>query len=376
MHEETSSLFYRGDLDTQAFTADNGALVNRDYERFIEDGPWGQVKIWPVGERAHTITGYGLPNYTFIEGDTGLILIDTGMNIGTGIELLKKRKEFSHKAIIAIIYTHSHYTGGSKGVVEQYPGIPIYGHPLLEKNRLRNYTLLRNHRRGAMQLGFYLPRTGPDAAYGIDEPFFEDSPLNGNGHVAVTHPVGDGEEVTIDGVQIVFHYAVADTDDSLVIHFPELDMVVHNAAISPMLYPLYTLRGDFFRNPEEVIAGIDLVRQLNPQFMIGCHGFPVSDKLQAYDLATAHRDAYAYLFHQTMQGINRGMTPDQLSAEIRLPRHLAEHPQLFPAYVDAEYIVRGGSWDDRPKDATAARRWKYPSWRKIHDVGFRVIIQP
>lgn len=341
MQEEAPPLFYRGELDDQKTTAENGAILNRDYERFIKDGPWGQVKTWPVGERTHTITGYGLPNYTFVEGATGLILIDTGMNIGTGIELLNKKTEFSDKPIVAIIYTHSHYTGGSKGILEQHPGIPIYGHPLLEKNRLRNFTLLRNHRRGAMQLGFYLPRKGADAAYGIDEPFFEDPALNGNGHIAVTHPVGNGEKVTIDSLQVVFHHTVSDTDDSLVIHFPELDLVVHNAAVMPMLFPLYTLRGDFFRNPEEVIAGIDLIRGINPGFMIGCHGLPVSDKQQAYDLATAHRDAYAYLFHRTVQGINRGMTPDQLSAEIRLPKHLAEHPQLFPAYVDLEYIVRG-----------------------------------
>ena len=39
---------------------------------------------------------------------------------------------------------------------------------------------------------------------------------------------------------------------------------------------------------------------------------------------------------------------------------------------DEERVVRGGSWFDRPADATAARRWKYPPWQKVHTVGFRV----
>jgi formylglycine-generating enzyme required for sulfatase activity len=41
---------------------------------------------------------------------------------------------------------------------------------------------------------------------------------------------------------------------------------------------------------------------------------------------------------------------------------------------EIERVVRGGSWRSRPCDATAAHRWKYPAWRKIYDVGFRVIL--
>ncbi|HUT91238.1 MAG TPA: SUMF1/EgtB/PvdO family nonheme iron enzyme [Thermoguttaceae bacterium] len=38
-----------------------------------------------------------------------------------------------------------------------------------------------------------------------------------------------------------------------------------------------------------------------------------------------------------------------------------------------EKTVRGGSWATRPSDAGSAWRWKYPAWRKVHDVGFRVV---
>lgn len=43
--------------------------------------------------------------------------------------------------------------------------------------------------------------------------------------------------------------------------------------------------------------------------------------------------------------------------------------------MDVERVVRGGSWRDRPIRATTTWRWKYPAWRKIHNVGFRVIIE-
>ena len=36
--------------------------------------------------------------------------------------------------------------------------------------------------------------------------------------------------------------------------------------------------------------------------------------------------------------------------------------------------VRGGSWADRPKEARASSRWDYPSWQRVYNVGFRVVI--
>ncbi len=42
---------------------------------------------------------------------------------------------------------------------------------------------------------------------------------------------------------------------------------------------------------------------------------------------------------------------------------------------DALRTIRGGSWRDRPKRATSSWRWGYPAWRKVYNVGFRVIIE-
>lgn len=38
------------------------------------------------------------------------------------------------------------------------------------------------------------------------------------------------------------------------------------------------------------------------------------------------------------------------------------------------YVVRGGSWDDRPCSATATSRWHYPAWRKLYNVGLRPVL--
>ena len=38
-------------------------------------------------------------------------------------------------------------------------------------------------------------------------------------------------------------------------------------------------------------------------------------------------------------------------------------------------VVRGGSWRDRPKRCRSAFRLSYPSWRKVFNVGFRVVVE-
>ena len=43
--------------------------------------------------------------------------------------------------------------------------------------------------------------------------------------------------------------------------------------------------------------------------------------------------------------------------------------------VQAAKVARGGSWDDRPKDAGSSVRFRYESFQKVYDVGFRVIIE-
>eukprot|EP00903_Cladosiphon_okamuranus_P002693 g2691.t1 len=347
-------------LDHKVVTAENGAQVNADFKAFITEGPWSEVKTVQVAPKIHTIIGYGLSNYTFIEGETGLILIDTGLNNGSGLEILKMKSAFSDKPISAIIYTHHHYTAGSQSIVASYPerSIPIYGHPDVDKYLLSVFsnTATGSFRRGIMQFGHFLPKEGPDAEYGIPEPKFDDPALNARGHLPVSHPVSDGEEIMVDGVRIVFHHAVADTEDSLIIHFPDLDAVVHNTAVMPFLFPMYTLRGDYYRAPPDVLASVDKLRRIKPKYLIGCHGNPVIGEDEVYAFATAHRDALAFVFQQTVQGINLGLEPEEIARRVKLPDAFSETPELFTAYVDVEHMVRGiyrgiiGWWANDPAD--------------------------
>jgi len=339
-----SKPFYRGGADNDIATAANGAKINKAYKKFISEGSFAKPQIHQVTEGVWTVTGYSLSNYTFIEGKTGLIAFDSGSNVGMGKTVLEMIQKKVNKPVSAIIYSHFHYTGGAKAYAASNPNgkVEVYGHPTLKNNMAGQGSTFRpmQNRRGGMQLGAYLPHAGPDAAFGPAEPQFKDPALAAHGHLPVTHEVKDGEAITIDGIDFIFYHAVADSEDSLIVDVPSKDLVLHNTASQGVLFSLYTLRGSDYRTPVPMINSIDKVRSLNRKFVIGVHGYPYEGK-DAQDALTVHRDAYSFIYNQSVRAINMGKTPDEMVATIRLPEHLDKHPQLFPAYIDNEYNIRG-----------------------------------
>ena len=342
---QDTPLFYRGAFDHKVGEAPNGARVNKDYIKWVQHPDYGAGPVvHNPREGVWSISGYSVSNYTFVEGDTGLIVFDTGNNIGMGRVALKIIREHTDKPVSAIIYSHHHYTGGA-GVFARAskPGeVPVYGHPDVDRNLVSSAAALgpMQARRTAIQFGVYLPDTGPDAVFGPPQPVFTDPELSATAHLPVTHPVADGEQTVIDGQRAVFYHAVSDTRDSVAVHFPDLDLALHNTAVAPLAFSLYTLRGDFYRDPSDMIASIDKLREIDAEVVIGASGGPLVGK-EAERILTLHRDAYAFIYNQSIRGINKGMTADQLAETVRLPAHLTEDPWIFPAYVDWEYNVRG-----------------------------------
>ncbi|CUH41243.1 MULTISPECIES: alkyl sulfatase dimerization domain-containing protein [Ruegeria] len=335
-------LSYRGSFDNNKAEMPNGGVANGDYINWLVSQP-AEATIFEPQEGVWSIVGYMLGNFTFVQGKTGLIAFDAGNNIGMGREILAFLRSKTQLPIVAIIYSHHHYTAGARAYVEDSGvDLPIFGHPDVDANLQLTAGALgpMQFRRASLQLGFYLPHDGPDAYVGPAEPTFDDPELQANGHLPVTYPVADGEEILIDGLRVVFHHAVGDTRDSVIVHFPDLDLVLHNTNVVPMAFSMYTLRGDFYRAPDDMIASIDKMRAIRPGVLVGCHGVPLIGD-EAYEVMTAHRDYYSYIYNQSVRAINRGMTPDQMVEAIQVPEHLANHSWLFPGYVEHEYNIRG-----------------------------------
>ena len=60
----------------------------------------------------------------------------------------------------------------------------------------------------------------------------------------------------------------------------------------------------------------------------------------------------------------------------KLWREASRNTDCIPCLnPDGRAIARGGSFWSRPKDATFAKSLKYRTWQRVHDVGFRVLLE-
>lgn len=324
--------------ENEIVTGPKGIVAHKDALAIRDELLRAAVNTSKVTEGVYIIEGLGISNGVVIEGKNGIIVCDTGDHVKEGRERLEEIRKVTQKPVSAVIYSHWHYTNGTSVFVPDGKQVPIIGHKKLDYNRSNAVGLLAPTalRRAAFQFGMYLPKEGPDASpFGTIDLIAEDG-----GYIKPTITVSNGDELEIDGVRMKFFTDYrSDTDCSLIVHFPELDMVYNNHSL-PIFPNLYSLRGQSFRHPKTWIEGIDAIIQLDPEYLVTTHGPVTSGKDAVQARLVNYRDCMQYLYDQTVRGMNKGLTPDELTEFVELPDHLKKDPFLKQIYVGEEAVVR------------------------------------
>lgn len=128
---------FLGKLEPCVIRADDGSVVwdNDSYDFIAGDAPdtanlslWRQSTLvakqglYEVVEGIYQVRGFDLSNITFVEGDTGVIVIDPLICTETAAAALALYREHrGDRPVTAVIHTHSHvdHFGGVKGVTSQ-----------------------------------------------------------------------------------------------------------------------------------------------------------------------------------------------------------------------------------------------------------------
>ncbi|HCM1928329.1 TPA: MBL fold metallo-hydrolase, partial [Salmonella enterica subsp. salamae serovar 39:c:e,n,x] len=102
--------------------------INAPAPETVNPSLWRQTQLngisglFKVTDRIFQVRGQDISNITFVEGDTGIIVIDPLVTAGAAkasLDLYYQNRP--HKPIVAVIYTHSHtdHYGGVKGLVSE-----------------------------------------------------------------------------------------------------------------------------------------------------------------------------------------------------------------------------------------------------------------
>lgn len=315
--------------------------------RLIEHSKRMSQRIYRTAGNVYCAVGWGLANMTMIEGDDGVVIVDTLESVDNAREVMRAFRTITDKPVKAIVYTHNHYdhTMGTAGIVDPEDVasgvVTIYAHEKLMQGLLNQLSVVGEAVgiRSFYTFGNFLDR-GPEGS--VNEGIGPKLIAGKTGFLPPTKTFADKLEITVAGIDLVLLYAPSETDDEIVVWIPKTRLLQSAEVIQGESFPnLYTVRGTTYRDPQQWYRTIDRLRELQPEYMVPSHGRPVEGKAEIESLLAAYRDAIQFTHDQAVRLINHGLTPDELEHALpALPPHLAAHPWVHEFYGTVKHSVR------------------------------------
>ena len=315
------------------------AAVERMDEEFRRD-------VYEVTDGVYQAVGFGIANSIMVEGDACVFIVDVMGAMETAAEVQAEFAKISDKPIGALIYTHNHADHVMGGLAFVPDGkVDVYAHETTNDyiNRFANVLRPILRTRSSRMFGSYLGRGGPDGMENVGlGPFVETlDPDMTLGLIRPNKTFSDVLQTEICGVKVELVHAPGETNDQLFVWLPERGVLLPGDNIYKAFPNLYSIRGTQYRDVRAWVQSLDKMRALRPQHLVPSHTRAISGEDAIYETLTAYRDAIQFVHDQTIQGINRGLTPEELVEVVKLPPHLATHPYLQEYYGKVEWSVRG-----------------------------------
>lgn len=378
---------FLGRLEPCVVTAADGRVVwdNDSYGFLAGDAPdsvhpslWRQSQLcakqglYEVVPGIYQVRGLDLSNISFIEGDTGVIVIDPLVSTETAAAALALyRTHRGNRAVSAVIYTHSHvdHFGGVLGVTTQ-ADVDAGKVAIIAPEGFTEHAVQENvyagtamARRASYMYGAVLAR-GPQGQVGCG---LGQTPSLGE--VALIVPTVDitrtGETYAVDGVEIEFQMAPGtEAPAEMHFYFPKFRALCMAENATHNLHNLLTLRGALVRDPHGwagyLTEAIDTFSG-RTDVVFASHHWPTWGQDNIVEYLSVQRDLYAYLHDQTLRQLNQGFTGIEIAETFQMPPALEKAWHTHGYYGSVSHNVKAvyqrymGWFDGNP-----GRLWQHP----------------
>ena len=328
--------------------------------------------LYQVVEGIYQVRGLDLSNITFVEGDSGVIVIDPLISTECAAAALALyRAHRGDRPVVAVIYTHSHadHFGGVLGVTTQ-ADVDAGRVAVLAPEGFVEHAVQENvyagtamTRRASYMYGTLLDR-GPQGQVGCGL-----GQNTSTGEIALVVPTLDiretGERHTIDGVEIEFQMAPGtEAPAEMHFYFPRYRALCMAENATHNLHNLLTLRGALVRDPH-VWSGYltEAIHTFTDRadVVFASHHWPIWGKDRIVEFLSLQRDLYAYLHDQTLRLLNQGYTGAEIADQFQMPPALEKAWHTHGYYGSVSHNVRAvyqrymGWFDGNP-----GRLWPHP----------------
>ena len=313
--------------------------INAPAPETVNPSLWRQSQIngisglFKVTDRMYQVRSQDISNITFIEGDTGIIVIDplvTPNAAKASLDLYFKHRP--QKPIVAVIYTHSHtdHYGGVKGIVSEADvkagKVQIIAPAGFMDEAISENVLAGNimSRRAFYSYGLLLPHNAQgDIGNGLGVTLTTGGPTI----IAPTRSITKtGEKLNIDGLDFEFLMAPGrEAPSEMHLYIPALKALCTAENSTHTLHNFYTLRGAKTRDTAKWTDYLNETldkwgSQAEVLFMP--HTWPVWGNQHINDYIGKYRDTIKYIHDQTLHLANQGYTMNEIGNMIHLPETL------------------------------------------------------
>jgi alkyl sulfatase BDS1-like metallo-beta-lactamase superfamily hydrolase len=307
--------------------------------------------LFEVVPGIYQVRGYDLSNVTFLEGSTGVIVIDPLISTecaAAALELYRSHR--GEREVSAVIYTHSHvdHFGGVKGVLDEQAvkagGVPVWApagflEHAVSENVLAGTAMAR---RASYMFAPGLQR-GPQGQ--VDAGIGKSTSSGTITLIAPTEEVSQtGQEELIDGVRFVFQLVPdSEAPAEMNFYFPDMGVLCVAENAVHCMHNVLTPRGALVRDAlawsKYLSEAIEMFGH-RTEVMFAQHHWPRWGTERIVRYLSTHRDMYRYLHDQTLRLANRGRTPTEIAAELTLPPSLERDWSCRGYYGTVSHNVR------------------------------------
>lgn len=323
--------------------------VNPQLQQLYDD--FFPAQVFHVTDGIYVARGYNRDNPVLIDGPQGLIVIDPGESIPAA-EVVKAAFNahlgniFYKKPVSAIVYTHHHDCHIHGASVFAGENTLIIGHENLMETLFYDWfsQLYPSRLVGGAEMSGSL--FAHDRHWFAGGGLFARQIHGDSGFLPPTTTVRDRLDINIAGIDMCLFSAPGETRDVLVIWLPQHKTLVQIANLYEAFPAITTLRGAYPRDPLSYINSIDLYRSLQPEYLVLIHGpNPVQiGENNINRIFTNYRDAIQFVHDQTVQYMNKGLTPGEIAALVKLPPHLANDSFLQEVYGEIDRNIYETFW--------------------------------